>query len=234
MQLSPTLEPNALSPVFARFGRLHIPDVLLLSDAQHLAAALAEDAPYRRAVNQGSKVWDFPIDQWNALPPEKRTALTEAAHGGATHGFQYLYDTFRLSDEVEAGRGPGGPLEGIYRLLNSEAFLLWVRELTGDPRPQRVDAQATRYGPGHFLTTHDDEDRAKQRLYAYVLNMTEGWRPDWGGLLLFVDEDGHVAEGYTPAFNALNIFRVPQRHCVSFVAPFAGRSRLSVTGWIRS
>ena len=66
-----------------------------------------------------------------------------------------------------------------------------------------------------------------------MLNLTPDWRTDWGGLLAFIDEDGHVAEAYRPSYNALNIFRVPQRHAVSFVAPFAGAPRLSITGWIR-
>jgi hypothetical protein len=48
-----------------------------------------------------------------------------------------------------------------------------------------------------------------------------------------LDQDGHVSEGYTPAYNALNLFRVPQRHAVSYVAPFAGAPRLAITGWIR-
>jgi len=43
-----------------------------------------------------------------------------------------------------------------------------------------------------------------------------------------------VAEAYTPAFNALNIFKVPQPHAVSLVAPFAGGDRLAITGWVRS
>lgn len=49
---------------------------------------------------------------------------------------------------------------------------------------------------------------------------------------MFLDEDGHVAEGYVPAFNALNIFSVPQTHAVSMVTRFAQFPRLSVTGWI--
>ena len=85
-----------------------------------------------------------------------------------------------------------------------------------------------------ILTAHDDVAPGKHRLYAYVLNLTARWRADWGGILMFLDEEDHVAEGYTPAFNALNIFRVPQRHAVSMVAPFAGEPRISITGWIRS
>ena len=57
---------------------------------------------------------------------------------------------------------------------------------------------------------------------------------DWGGALLFPDWRGHLAEGYAPAFNALNILAVPQPHLVGFVSPFACAHRLSITGWFRS
>jgi SM-20-related protein len=65
------------------------------------------------------------------------------------------------------------------------------------------------------------------------MNFTPAWKSDWGGLLQFIDEDGHVAEAYAPAFNALNILRVPQKHAVSYVTPFAGAGRYSITGWLR-
>ena len=75
-----------------------------------------------------------------------------------------------------------------------------------------------------------DEQEVKA---AYVLNFTPRWSPDWGGILNFIDRDGHVAEGYTPAFNALNVFRVPQLHSVSCVSPYAQAGRYSITGWLR-
>ena len=42
------------------------------------------------------------------------------------------------------------------------------------------------------------------------------------------------AEGYTPRFNALNLFRIPAFHSVTQVANFAIGARYSVTGWIRA
>jgi Rps23 Pro-64 3,4-dihydroxylase Tpa1-like proline 4-hydroxylase len=52
--------------------------------------------------------------------------------------------------------------------------------------------------------------------------------------LQFIGEDGHITEGYVPRFNALNLLRVPQKHCVSFVTPAATGGRYSVTGWLRA
>ena len=95
-------------------------------------------------------------------------------------------------------------------------------------------SEATRYGPGHFLTAHNDNIAGKNCLAAYVINMTPFWRADWGGNLLFLGKEGHVEEGYVPCFNALNLFRVPQVHMVSHVAPFANARRYSITGWLRA
>ena len=74
-------------------------------------------------------------------------------------------------------------------------------------------------------------DRVDARVHADAVPAPS--RPDWGGILQFLDRDGHVADGYVPVFNALNIFRVPQLHNVSSVVPFAGHARLSITGWFR-
>ncbi|MFX9023862.1 2OG-Fe(II) oxygenase family protein, partial [Acinetobacter baumannii] len=79
--------------------------------------------------------------------------------------------------------------EAVYDFINSEIGLSFLRTLTGDDRIAYVDAQATRYLPGHFLTEHDDEADGKHRLFAFVLNLTPRWRVDWGGLLLFIDKD---------------------------------------------
>ncbi|HAV49166.1 MAG TPA: proline hydroxylase, partial [Brevundimonas sp.] len=46
--------------------------------------------------------------------------------------------------------------------------------------------------------------------------------------------DGAVTETFTPSFGTLNLFKVPQDHAVSMVAPFAGAPRYSITGWWRT
>ena len=181
----------------------------------------------------GGTVAEIPIEMLEAMSIDQRAKLTALAHAEARDGFHYMFDTVRISDTLEKGQTLPAFYRSIFDFLNSEAFLAFVRTLTGDPRATYVDAQATRFLPGHYLTKHDDRKPTASRLYAYVLNLTPTWRADWGGLLSFHDDDGHVAEAYTPSWNALNIFQVPQPHSVSFVAPFAGGPRLSITGWIR-
>ncbi|UPT65052.1 MAG: 2OG-Fe(II) oxygenase [Hyphomonadaceae bacterium JAD_PAG50586_4] len=204
--------------VLAKTGRLHLPGVL-----QPLAAqALLQESEMLdwRLVFQGKQGgYDLKSADVAALDVSKRHQLLDLIHAQATDEFQYLFDSFRVSDEVDSGRYVNGQMADLYRWLNSEAGLQFLRKLTGDERCAYVDAQATRYRPGHFLTQHDDHAEGKDRLFAYVLNLTPQWIADWGGLLMFLTDDGHVAEAYTPRWNALNILKVPQPHAVSVVAP---------------
>lgn len=68
----------------------------------------------------------------------------------------------------------------------------------------------------------------------YVLNLTRIWRPDWGGTLHFMEQDGRVTETVTPKFNTLTLFTVPALHYVAPVAPYAIAERYSITGWLHS
>ena len=40
----------------------------------------------------------------------------------------------------------------------------------------------------------------ERRKIAFVLGLTRQWHPDWGGYLLFLDEEGDVIEGFRPRF----------------------------------
>ena len=234
LAVDPALDPDRIRPVFGAAKRVHLPGFLSPAWAERLHEALAHDTPWRRSLLSGGKPLAAPLETLSALSKADRAKLREAQNREARQGFQYAFDAWPVSDEVEAGRRTGHPAEALYDFLNSEAFLGYVRRLTGDERAVYCDAQCTRYGAGDFLNRHDDSAEGKHRLFAYVMTLTPVWTADWGGLLLFVDQDGHVAEGYTPAFNALNLFMTPQPHLVSMVAPFAGAPRLAITGWIRS
>ncbi len=227
-------DSGLLAKVFAQHGRIHIPSVLTAGSAARVHRCLAEETRYNVVVNSGDKVFEIPAERHAAMSDAERAGLLHAAGQSARDGFQYLYENCRLSEAGEPYPDDHHFLARIVAFLNGPEFLAFVRAVTGEPRIAFADAQATRYGPGHYLTTHTDFEPDKKRLTAFVLNMTPRWRPDWGGLLLFLDPDGRVAEGYVPVFNGLNLMRVPQPHLVSTVADFAGGARYSVTGWLRA
>jgi SM-20-related protein len=231
--LSPELDVAALRAAFAHTGRLHVPHFLAADSAERIARAFETDPPWALSVRTEGKTFEMAVEQFAALDPAERAPLDAATADGLAERMQYRFDTWRTSFYADTGRRIGTPLETLYDFMNTEPFLDFVREVTGDPTPVFCDAQATRYRPGCFLTAHNDASEGKNRLYAYVMNFTRQWRRDWGGLLQFYDERGHVAEAFTPAFNALNLFSVPREHAVSYVAPYAAADRLSVTGWVR-
>lgn len=232
-RLDAALDRALIARVYRQVGRVHIPGVFPGEVAKRVHAALAHETPWQLSLaNRGTNA-GLDLATWDALTAERKAELERLVHDGAAHGFQYLYKNFPLDDHRAAGRHADHYLMSVLEFLNSAPFLEFARGITGAPGIRRVDAQATLYEAGHFLTRHDDHDPPKRRVAAYVLNFTPEWRADWGGILQFYDADGHVSEGYVPAFNALNVFRVPQPHAVSFVAPYARAGRYSITGWMR-
>jgi Rps23 Pro-64 3,4-dihydroxylase Tpa1-like proline 4-hydroxylase len=120
----------------------------------------------------------------------------------------------------------------LLEALASQATIELVRTVTGFSDVSRVDAQATLYRPGNFLTAHSDEQVGEHnRRAAYVIQLCRNWKADWGGLLHFLDASGAVTQTFTPRFNSMALFAVPQEHAVSMVATFAPGPRFGITGW---
>jgi len=235
IRLSPDLDVEALARAFAAGGkRLHVPRVLAADSAGAVVAALEAETRWKTTVAAGGTFLELPLDGRVAEDPAKQAWLDEAEVDGSSPLTQYIFDTRRLTAERELGAAKGDAADAVLDFLNGEAFLAFARALTGDARIDLADAQASRYRPGHVLTAHNDVSPGKNRLYGYVLNFSRDWHADWGGNLVFYGADGHIAHGWVPAFNALNLFEVPTRHAVTQVASFAPRDRLSIVGWLRS
>lgn len=226
--------PDAYNSIYRQKGRIHIPDFFDADDALALAHALANDMGWNTAFNTEKAVYDLSPEIRASLTEDQTKAIADTVTRAAADKYHFLFENRRLSEKGEAYAGPEQLYRSLTRFLNSGPFLAFARALTGHKAIAYADAQATRYRSGHFLHPHDDRDPGKGRIAAYVLNITPLWRAEWGGILNFMDEDGHIAEGYVPRFNAINIFDVGVMHYVSFVAPFAPSPRLSVTGWLRS
>jgi SM-20-related protein len=233
IQLAPHHDLNLLAKVFAQHGRIHIPNLLREEDAKRLHETLVSRTPWNLTIIHNDLVYDLSPDQLVAMSDDQVRAMDDEVIQSARRQYEGRYRTLRLSDHGEPFAGPIPELTALTRFLNGEAFIAFLRKVTGNPAVAYADAQATCYWPGDFLHPHFDVVEQKKRLFAYVLNLTPAWNVEWGGLLGFIDNDGHLAEAYTPRWNAINLLDVRQRHYVSHVAPFAGAKRYSITGWIR-
>jgi Rps23 Pro-64 3,4-dihydroxylase Tpa1-like proline 4-hydroxylase len=233
-RLHPGLDPEAARAQFVREGFVQLMPWLADACAAALHAELVERVDWRELINSGDKVFELDREGQSKLGSDGRARLDALIDAGARSGFQHRYESIRIPDDRH-GRTLDTDLLGRFALfMSSEAVLHILRQITGLEDVDFVDAQATSYRPGDFLTAHHDEVAGKKRRAAYVFGLSEGWNTEWGGLLLFHDPAGDVTRGLKPRFNCLNLFRVPQTHSVSQVATFAATNRISVTGWLRA
>ena len=231
--LNPDLDVAALAAAYAGEQRLHIPGLLTEASARRLHRCLEREISYTLAIMtaQGAQ-----YAKPEALArPELMRQVQAGAYARAQDGlFSFLYDWHNLTQTGDPYPQAGHYLRQMTDFLEGEAFLDFCRKVTGLAAIAFADAQATRYLPGHFLRRHDARGPEHKRLAAYVINLTPGWRAEWGGQLQFLEPGGPALRSFSPVFNALNIFAVPQSHFVSPVAPYAGGPRLSITGWLRA
>jgi SM-20-related protein len=228
------LQPEPAAAEFASRGRVRIRNVLDAASATRLHRCLLGEVPWRLVYHDGTRNVVVEADEFQKLEPAGQRDLMQRVLAGARERFQYLYNSYPMVTAYLNRQDPHLFLHRVLEWLNEAATLETVRQISGISSLKKADAQATLYRPGHFLTLHDDGGTGNEmRRVAYVLNMTEDWRADWGGQLQFMTADGEVEESWIPGFNTLALFRVPMKHAVSYVAPYATRPRLAVTGWFR-
>ena len=184
----------------------------------------------------GGRHLDLDAAAMRDMSAPQRAEFDRRVRAGASEGFQYLYETCSLYDKWHGGvlAEEGPVLVDLFAALNSSTFLDSMREALDQPEISFADAQLTRYRAGHFLTTHDDGNVGKNRVAAFVLTLSEGWKDEWGGVLQFQTPSGEVTDRFVPRGNTLSLFKVPQPHEVTPVMAHVKASRLSVTGWLRT
>jgi len=235
--LNPLLNVAALADEFRQRGRIRIDEILVPEAAAALHACLAREIPWRLSCYDNRRPpAERPLklrrEQLAAMAPAHRQALQTEVLSQARDQFQYVYESFDLLEGHRQGEAPGLFAYRLMEYLAGDEFFRFARALTGDEEIDRIDGHATRYRAGHFLKDHADESPFENRRFAYVLSVTRDWTQDMGGLLHFTDESGQVTETLTPGFNSLAVFAVPVPHFVSYVPPWVGGDRLSVTGWL--
>ena len=237
-ELNPALDREALAARFAETGRVQIRDVLTEETAREVLTVLTKGTPWGMATGAGeAKPQSFRMEEVKA--PQGQQAVNAAAMAAQEHtrrgeyGFRFAH--YPILTAVQEGWDPGGAHEVLLEHINAPDFIQLARDVTGIGELVKADGQATLFAPNHYLGRHIDSHVAEGWEVAYVLNFAPpDWHPDWGGYLMFLDEEGDVVEGFRPRFNALNLFKVPQSHLVSYVPPFAPIGRIAVTGWLRT
>lgn len=232
IKLNPDLDIGQLKQAFLKTHRLHIPKIINEEAAEGVHQSLNNEIAWNLAYNDEEGQKDLYARDQQTMTPQDRQAFHQKIMARARTGkFQYLYGCFAVGDAYREGLIKDMYVARFFEFVNTPEVIGLIKDITGIKGIRRASMQATAYGPGHFLTDHNDFDPEKDRKVAYVFNMTKDWKAEWGGILQFLEDDGYTEHGLIPTFNALNIFEVPQRHIVSQVATYAPKPRFGLTGW---
>jgi hypothetical protein len=229
--LDDRIDRDALAQAFRATGVAVVSPFLRAAEAEELRERVLRCTDWELQMKgKESRIYRLPrqeLDQWSPAQVQALREIVAPELGGDLH---YAYDRFRMVDEGEDSSAQG-PLADFGQFLGSSVVLDLVREISGEDRIASASAFCSRYSAGDYLTVHNDSDPDTDRIVAHVFGLAKDWRPEWGGLLLFHDDEGHVESGLCPKFNSLTLFRVPRRHSVSQVASFCPELRISISGW---
>ncbi len=230
--INPRLPVADLQARFARDRRIVVDEILAPDAAEALYQCLLREVPWEIVFRRGREVVTLTAADLRRLPQQQLDQLMSDVQRQAQTDFQFLYWKFSMVDAYQRQVLPQLLTHRLLEALAAPATLELLRQITGFADIKRVDAQATLYRPGNFLTRHtDDHDGAYIRRAAYVIQLCKDWQADWGGLLHFLDARGDVTHTFVPRFNSMALFAVPTPHVVSTVAPFAPGPRFGITGW---
>lgn len=230
--LNPQLDFPRYWEVFTRTGKVQMRDFLQPELALRLHGCLRNEVPWSVALRDDDGVSrTIQHDGLSDASSQEYREIVERASQVATGKYGFVYESYMMVKALKEGRDPGLMLHRVLEYFNSEPFLMFCRTVAANDMIKRVSAQATRFRAGMFLRVHNDLDSDDGRTVAYVINLSKRWQSDWGGQLHFVGDNGEIEDSYHPTFNSLSLFRVPTRHYVSMVTPWAEEPRLAITGW---
>jgi Rps23 Pro-64 3,4-dihydroxylase Tpa1-like proline 4-hydroxylase len=138
---------------------------------------------------------------------------------------QHAFDAYRLMHNGTLD----SRLSDLLAFLHGAQFMQFAKGVAREPALKLISSQAVRFRAGDYAVGTEQPAKAKTGI-AFVINLTPKWQPRWGGLHLFVGEDGNIAEGYAPEFNALTFFRTDAESFVSQITEDAAADRLAITG----
>jgi SM-20-related protein len=234
-ELNAGLDVETAKAQFAFQRRVHLPDFFAPATAKRIHTCLMTETPWGFAyLDEGTpRMMHRRELEGITRARSDRIAKTITAQVAALRP-SYGYFCYPMSVAAAHGWNPELDLHPVFQFLNGPDLLTLVRDITGKADINGADAQATLFSHQHFASVQTDmilgSAASPDRQIAYVIQLTKDWQEDWGGYLQFYNRQGDISHGCKPSFNSLTLFELPQRHSVSYVAPFAAVGRLMVSG----
>ena len=236
IRLNPALDLDQIRATYAAQRFVQIPNVFADETAQQIEQILRQETPWHFIYAEpGGGIVQLRQQELQAMDPAEFQNRMNGVMQAATRNIGFCYNGYQMNHALQDGRDPDLRLHAITRFLNSRAFLALGEAIISESGLNKVDAQATFFNRGHFLTRHIDEGGAQQLRAAYTLGFSRGWQTDWGGQLQFINrETTDVTSAWIPRWNTLTVFDGRMVHSVSPISNFAGDGRYSIVGWFRN
>ena len=236
IRLNPDLDPGALAAIYARDKFIQIPGIFHPETADEIAAVLRKQMPWRLIyADPDTGIVELTRAEAEKLGAEEMQKRMAGVMQRATRNYGYCYNGYHMTNARRDGQDVDLPIHQLTDFLNSRTFLDFGAQIIGRKDITQLEAQATLFTHGSFLTRHIDDGSQNERRAAYTLSFCPNWQTDWGGLLQLINQQTtDVLSGWVPRFNMLSIFDGTQVHAVSPVSNFAGDGRYSIVGWLRN
>ena len=92
-------------------------------------------------------------------------------------------------------------------LFKTPKIIKQINDITNMNITKAHDIFISKYSYGNFLSVHSDRNNGR---VAFILNLSKGWKPEYGGLLHILDNKReNVIRTIVSHFNTLTLFYIP-------------------------
>lgn len=227
-KLNDGLDQKALAKTFKKSGRLQVPDAMADKSADNLSQTIEKMAIWKSVFMEGDKERALGGSDMKSLTDRRRREMLDRIYTQARDGYQYMrYEC--PTDEIPNAKDPKA-LKDADKFFKSDDFRDFLRGVAGAKDGELEGVQARWLQREQFMTDSGLAAGLPDCKLQFSMDVTRKWRPHWGGHLNFLDENGEIAEAWSPGFNKLNIYAGGTRHSISYVTPFHGAFCLSICG----
>ena len=166
MDINQKIDLSSAATTLGNRGQVQIHDFASEESAETLHGWLQRHNDWYLSYKEGPDNFETSDAEFAVLTLEQKHRFTAGLYRRAHSGFQYLFKRYSISQAVSSGENQGHPIHAVRHWVTGEDFLGVMRHVTRRDHIRTSDSYASLYGPGHFLTRHDDRHPTHQRIAA--------------------------------------------------------------------
>jgi hypothetical protein len=214
--LNDGLDIKALAKEFKKSGRVQVKNALEENSADALSEVIEKMAIWRLHFLDRNTERVMSAEEVGLLTKRREKELMERLYLQARDGFQYIrYEC--PTDDIPNAKDPKALVDADV-FFRSDDFRDLLRAVSGQKEGEMEGVQARWLNRDKLMADTARATNLPQCKLYFSMDVTRKWRPNWGGVLGFLDDDGEIETSWSPAFNRLNIYAGSSRHSISYVA----------------